>query len=52
MIYSLNQRGALYVFLTFLFIGVILGLITTSLNAQHDFSQTTFEVSVLNTINA
>jgi hypothetical protein len=47
-----GEGGVLFTFLTFLFIGVILGLVLYSLDAGKRFTQTTVEVSVLNAINS
>ncbi|MFH0969853.1 MAG: hypothetical protein V1776_00095 [Candidatus Diapherotrites archaeon] len=47
-----SSRGVLFTFLTFLFIGVLLGLVIFSINSSNRFSQTTIEVSILNAINA
>ena len=48
----MRQRGVLFTFLTFIFIGVVLAAVGFYLDSQHRQSETTIEVSVLNSINA
>ncbi len=46
------QRGVLFTFLTFLFIGVVLGLLVFNIELGNRSAFTTIEISVLNAINA
>lgn len=48
----MRQKGVLFTFLTFLFVGVVITAIGFYLNTQEQHSETTIEVSVLNSINA
>ncbi len=47
-----NQRGVLFTFLTFLFIGVVIGLIVFNTNLSNRTSTFTVEISALNAINS
>jgi len=48
----MNQRGVLFTFLTFLFIGVVIGLIVFNTNLSNRTSTFTVEISALNAINS
>ncbi|QQR92818.1 MAG: hypothetical protein IPJ89_01070 [Candidatus Iainarchaeum archaeon] len=48
----MREKGILFTFLTFLFVGVVMTAIGFHLHAQERQSETTVEVSVLNSINA
>lgn len=49
---GMRQKGILFTFLTFLFVGVVMTAIVFHLHTQERQSETTIEVSVLNSINA
>ncbi len=49
---GMREKGILFTFLTFLFVGVVITAIAFHLQTQEKQSETTIEVSVLNSINS
>ncbi|MEK6902757.1 MAG: hypothetical protein AABX02_04195, partial [archaeon] len=50
--FSMNQRGVLFTYLTFLFVGILVALVAFNLDSNTRSAANTVEVSVLNAINA